>query len=171
MTIMPILIAPEPVLKEVAKPVEAIDDGVRALMDDMLETMYDANGVGLAAPQVGVSKRIVVIDTAKDGETRRPIRMVNPEIAWESDEKVTLEEGCLSFPQQYADVTRPTRVQVRYTDENEKVQTLECDELLGRCVQHELDHLEGALFVERVSALRRGMIMRKVAKIKKSQQG
>ncbi len=164
MAVREVLVAPDPRLKAKAKPVGKVDDAVRALMDDMVETMYAANGIGLAAPQIGVSKRIVVMDLARDDEAASPRKFVDPEIVWASEETVPCEEGCLSVPDQYAEVERPKQVRVRYRDENDKVQEIDCDGLLAVCIQHEMDHLEGVLFVDHLSALKRTMILRKVQK-------
>ncbi len=167
MAVLPILVAPHPVLKEKCAPVDAVTPELAQLMDDMLETMYDAPGIGLAAPQVGVSKQILVVDVARADEEPRPIKMANPEITWESEELGTYEEGCLSFPEQYADVQRPARVTVRYLDENNEQQEIEADGLLATCVQHEMDHLEGIVFVDHLSTLKRNMILRKLKKLQK----
>ena len=169
MALLNILIAPDPTLKQKTKPVAAVDDDIRQLMDDMLETMYDAPGIGLAAPQVGVLKQVLVIDVARQDETPAPVRMVNPEIVWVSDTQVSNSEGCLSLPEQYADVTRPDRVKVRYLDETGARQVLEADGLLATCIQHEIDHLSGILFVDHLSALKRNMILRRMAKWKRQQ--
>ena len=168
---LPILVAPDPRLKLKAKRVEAVDDALRTLMNNMLETMYDAPGIGLAAPQVAASVRVVVIDISKDGEPRAPLRMVNPEIVWASDEDNTYEEGCLSVPEHYADVVRPARVRVRYTDETGQERQLEADGLLATVVQHEMDHLDGVLFVDHLTSLKRNMILRKLQKAGKSTAG
>jgi peptide deformylase len=168
---LPILVAPDPRLKLKAKRVETVDDALRTLMNNMLETMYDAPGIGLAAPQVAASVRVVVIDISKEGEPRTPLRLINPEITWVSDEDNTYEEGCLSVPEHYADVVRPARVKVRYTDENNQTQQLEADGLLATVVQHELDHLDGVLFVDHLTSLKRNMILRKLQKAGKSTAG
>ena len=167
MTVLDILIAPHPTLKAKAKPVETIDDGLRQLLDDMLETMYLAPGVGLAAPQIGVTKRVIVVDVGKTEEDRDPYRMANPELVWTSDERSVYEEGCLSLPEHYADVERPKRIRVKYIDENNIEQELEADGLLATCIQHEMDHLEGILFVDHLTSLKRNMIIRKLQKTKK----
>lgn len=162
--LLPILIAPHPTLKAKARPVATPDnDVVRELIPRMFATMYKAPGIGLAAPQVDMRLRVIVIDLARD-DKREPITMVNPEIVAESDELATREEGCLSLPNQYADVTRPARVKVRYFDETGAKRELEADDLLAACVQHEIDHLDGVLFVDHISALKRNMIMRRLAK-------
>ena len=166
MALLEILQAPHPLLKTKAKPVARIDDGLRRLAADMLETMYKAPGIGLAAPQVGVSERLVVIDVA-EGDERRPLALVNPQIVWRSDERATAEEGCLSLPGQFADVTRPQEVRVKYqTDRGEDCE-IEAQGLLARCLQHELDHLDGILFVDHLSALKRNMIMRRLIKTRR----
>lgn len=162
MTTLPILEVPHPILKKKALPVAAIDSRVGALLDDMLETMYQAPGIGLAAPQVGLSERIVVIDISE--EKNRPLKLINPEITWFSEEAETAEEGCLSLPKQFAEVTRPRGVRIRFLDEHGATQETEADGLLGRCIQHELDHLDGILFTDHLSPLKRGIIMRRLAK-------
>jgi peptide deformylase len=133
----------------------------------MLDTMYLAPGIGLAAPQVGVTKRILVVDVAPKDAPREPIRMANPEIVWRSDELAVYEEGCLSLPEQYADVERPAKIRVRYLDEKGETQEREADGLLATCIQHEMDHLDGVIFVDHLSALKRKMILRKLTKQKK----
>ena len=162
MTKLNILVAPHPTLKRPATPVGEADDRLRRLMDDMLETMYEAPGIGLAAPQIGVSRRIVVVDTSEEKD--EPLRLIDPVLSWVSDEQVTAEEGCLSLPGQYADVTRPERVMVSYRDEHGQQQELSADGITARCLQHEIDHLDGILFVDHLSVLKRRMIMRKLAK-------
>ncbi len=168
MAVRRILIAPHPLLKLKARPVERFDEELTRLLDDMLETMYRAPGIGLAAPQIGVSLRAVVVDVAREGEPKNPLRIVNPEITWRSEELVTMEEGCLSLPEQYADVTRPRAIRLRYQDERGDVHELEADGLLARCLQHEVDHLDGILFVDRLSPLKRNIIMRKLAKAQRA---
>ena len=168
MALLPIIVAPDPRLKVVSKPVETVDDGVRTLMDDMLETMYDEPGIGLSAIQVGVPQRIVVVDVAGQDEERAPLRMVNPEIVWYSDDQAVFEEGCLSLPDHYAEVTRPASIRLRFLDENGTEQKLEADEILSRCIQHEIDHLDGILFVDHLTAVKRSIILRKLTKLKKS---
>ena len=167
MALLSILIAPHPLLKRSAAPVALVDDGTRRLMDDMLETMYEADGLGLAAPQVGVLKRIVVIDVHAKDQPPAPMCLVNPEIVERSEETAVAEEGCLSVPEQYADVTRPKRVKVRYLDRDGLSREIEAEGILGVCLQHEIDHLEGTLFVDHLSSLKRGMILRKVRKAMK----
>jgi peptide deformylase len=138
-------------------------------MDDMLETMYAAIGVGLAAPQVGQSSRVIVLDIARDGEKPQPMKLANPEIIWRSSELTTGSEGCLSLPEHYADVSRPERIRLRYVDYQNEIREVEASGLLATCLQHEIDHLDGVLFVDHLSSLKRGMILRKLAKAKRSQ--
>jgi len=168
MAILPIIVAPDPRLKKKCAPVERVDDTVRRLMDDMLETMYQAPGIGLAAPQVGVLKRVLVVDVGEQDEQRRPYLMANPELVWVSDEDATYEEGCLSLPEHYADVVRPAAIKVRYLDRENEIRELDAEGLLGTCIQHEMDHLDGILFVDHISALKRNMILRKLLKAKKT---
>lgn len=169
MAILPILIAPDPVLEAVSKPVEVVDDEIRILLRDMAETMYSAPGIGLAAPQVGVSLRVIVVDIeyGDDPLSRNPLKIVNPEITWLSDEDTSYEEGCLSIPKHYADVVRPRALKLKYLDEFGKEQTLEAQDLLAICIQHEIDHLDGILFIDHLSNIKRTMIMRKLLKEKK----
>lgn len=161
---LPILIAPNPVLKTRARAVGPGDaEAVRALIPRMFTTMYRAPGIGLAAPQVGAKLRLVVIDLMPN-DARAPVVLVNPEVVAASEELATREEGCLSLPNQYADVTRPARVKVRYLDEAGAKREIEAEGLLSACLQHEIDHLDGVLFVDHISALKRNMLMRKLAK-------
>lgn len=167
MTILPILVAPDPRLKAKAQSVESVDGEIRQLMDDMLESMYKARGIGLAAPQVGVSKRVIVMDISTEDEEPNPLRMANPEIIWASEDQLVHEEGCLSLPEQFADVMRPTAVKVRYLDHENEIRELVAEEMLAICVQHEMDHLEGTLFVDRLTNLKRNMILRKLQKARR----
>ena len=167
MAMLPIIIAPDPRLKRKAAPVAKVDGAIRRLMDDMLETMHAANGVGLAAPQVGELKRVIVVDIARKGEKPMRLRMANPEIVWASEEFELRDEGCLSFPEQFAEVRRPAKVRVSYLDHENEIREIEAEGLLSVCVQHEMDHLDGILLVDRVSGLKRGMILRKLAKAKR----
>ena len=164
MAILTILEVPNPLLNKKSAPVAEVNADIRKLTDDMLETMYKAPGVGLAAPQVGILKRIVVIDVTRDDEPKRPYRMINPVILERSETHVMHDEGCLSVPDQYAEVERAETVTVRYTDENGKEQTLNADGLLAIAIQHELDHLEGKLFIDYLSKVKRDMIIRRVEK-------
>ncbi|MDR3514745.1 MAG: peptide deformylase [Azospirillaceae bacterium] len=168
MTVLPIIIAPDPRLKLKARPVDRVDTRIVTLMQDMLETMYLAPGIGLAAPQVGVLERVIVVDVAEKTAPPQPYRMANPELLWVSEELSVCNEGCLSLPEFYADVPRPSRCRVRYRDEADAVQELEAEGLLATCIQHEMDHLEGQLFVDHISSLKRGIILRKLQKLKKS---
>jgi len=168
MALLPILTAPDPRLKKKAKPVEKVDDGVRRLMADMMETMYAAPGIGLAAPQVGVLKRVIVVDATRGDEPKRPMKLANPEIVWASDEDASYEEGCLSVPEHYAEVVRPRAVKVRYLDETGTAREIEAEGLLATCLQHEIDHLDGILFIDHLTALKRNIILRKLLKAKKT---
>ncbi len=167
MSLLNILVAPDPRLKAKALPVEKVDQALSRLIDDMFETMYQAPGIGLAAPQVGIAKRVIVVDTAKKGEEAQPLALINPEILWLSEETSSYEEGCLSVPEHYAEVIRPARVRVRYQDRQGEIREIEADGLLATVLQHEIDHLSGKLFVDYLSALKRGMILRKLEKAKK----
>jgi len=164
MALLPILVAPDPRLKLKAVPAAEVTDEIRQLLDDMLETMYAAPGIGLAAPQVGVSKRIIVVDISRDEEPKAPLCMVNPELVWLSDEDAAYEEGCLSVPEHYAEVVRPAAIRVAYLDRDGKKQELETDGLLATVIQHEMDHLDGILFIDHLSSLKRNMILRKLVK-------
>ena len=171
MTVLKLYTYPAPVLKKKAEKVSKVDDEIRQLLDDMLQTMYADAGVGLAAPQVGISKRIVVIDVnqeeGNDGSVNgEPLFLVNPEIIWRSDEMVCGEEGCLSVPGQRAEVERHARVRVHYLDYNGKEQEILGEGLLAVCLQHELDHLDGILYIDRISRLKRQMVVKKLQKVK-----
>ena len=170
MAIRPLVILPDPRLRLKSAPVDKIDDEVRRLADDMLETMYDAPGVGLAAIQIGEPRRLVTIDTAKKDEERRPIVLVNPEIVWASEETSAYEEGCLSIPEYYEEVERPARVKVRYTDLDGTAVEVEAEGLLATVVQHEIDHLDGVLFIDHLSRLKRDRVVKKFAKAAKREQ-
>lgn len=168
MSIRPILIHPDPRLKKVAAPVDEITDKIRTLAEDMLETMYDAPGIGLAAPQVGVSVRMIVMDCVKeDGAPPRPMVLMNPEVIGSSDDETVYEEGCLSIPEQYAEVTRPSEVDVRWLSLDGEVHEEHFDGLWATCVQHEIDHLDGKLFIDYLGPLKRQMITRKMQKLKR----
>jgi peptide deformylase len=168
MALLPIITAPDPRLKIKARPVAAVDDKVRRLMGDMLETMHAALGIGLAAPQVGVASRVIVLDVARDGETAQPMMLANPEILWRSETMTTASEGCLSVPEHYAEVTRPAEIRLRYLDRENEIREIPATGLLATCVQHEIEHLDGILFVDHLSLVKRGMILRKLAKAKRS---
>lgn len=164
MAIRPILTAPDARLRQVSKPVERVDDDLRALMDDMLETMYDAPGIGLAAIQVGEPLRVIVMDLAGEGEEPQPHYFVNPEILDPSEETGVYQEGCLSVPDFFDDVERPAKCRVRYLDYDGKEQVLEAEDLLATCIQHEMDHLEGILFIDHLSRLKRERVLKKLKK-------
>lgn len=166
-----IIIVPDPVLKTVAQPVVRVDDVIRRQFDAMLQTMYDAPGIGLAANQVGMLNRVLVMDTEvrEGGTDKKPIFMANPKIIWQSEEFSAMEEGCLSIPGQFAEVERPAKVRVKYLDYNNAEQEMEAHGLLSHCVQHEIDHLDGVLFVDHLSMLKRNMLLRRVAKLVKEQ--
>jgi peptide deformylase len=187
MAVLPIVLAPDPRLKTKSEPVETIDESILTLLDDLLDTMYAANGVGLSAVQVGVLKRVIVVDTewgspryeeegggditidpdtAKEGN---PIKMINPEIIATSDDEASYNEGCLSFPGQFSEVTRPEKITVKYLDENGDERILQADGLLSTCIQHEIDHMNGVVFVDHVSRVKRDLILRKMKKAKKQE--
>ncbi|KJE33790.1 peptide deformylase [Thalassospira sp. HJ] len=170
MALREILIVPDPRLKKECAPVEEVNDEIKTLLDDMLETMYAAPGIGLAAPQIGVMKRVVVMDVSDDKDKPEPLKLINPEIIWESEDTSVYQEGCLSIPEQYADVERPAEVGMRYMDENGEMHEIEADGLLATCIQHEIDHLDGVLFTDYLSALKRNMIMKKVQKLQKTKK-
>ncbi len=166
--IRPILIHPDPRLKKISPGVDDLTDELRTLADDMLETMYDAPGIGLAAPQVGVLSRLIVMDCVKeDASEARPLVMFNPEVLASSDETKIYDEGCLSIPEQFAEVTRPKVVDVRWIDQNGNEQTETFDGLWATCVQHEIDHLDGKLFIDYLGPIKRQMITRKMQKLKR----
>ena len=167
MTIRKILVEPDPFLRQKSKKVEKVDDDVRSLINDMLETMHDAPGIGLAAIQIGVPKRIIVMDLAKGNEKKQPLYFVNPEIITKSEIDLTYEEGCLSVPGQFAEIDRPDRCKIKYLDYDGKEQILNAEGLLATCIQHEIDHLEGILFIDYLSKLKRSMITKKLLKQKK----
>ncbi|MDC0628074.1 peptide deformylase [Pelagibacteraceae bacterium] len=170
MAIKKILIEPDPFLRQKSKKVYQVDDEIRSLMDDMLETMYDAPGIGLAAIQIGVPKRVIVIDLSRDGEKKNPMYFVNPEIISSSDKDATYEEGCLSVPNQFAEIDRPDKCHVKFLDYNGKEKTIKVEGLLATCIQHEMDHLEGVLFIDYLSKLKKNMIIKKLSKQKKSSE-
>jgi len=167
MTIRKILTEPDPFLRQKSSEVEQVTDETRKLMDDMLETMYDAPGIGLAAIQIGVPKRVIVIDLSRD-EKKNPLYFVNPKIIKKSDTDSTYEEGCLSVPGQFAEVDRPDKCHVSFLDYNGKKQELKAEGLLATCIQHEMDHLEGILFIDYLSKLKKNLIVKKLSKQKKA---
>ena len=168
MAILPILTAPDPRLKKKSLPVETVDAGVRQLMDDMLETMYAAPGIGLAAPQVGVLKRVIVLDIDREDVKTGPLFMANPEIVEASDDDVIYEEGCLSVPDIFADVDRPATCRVRYQDLEGETHEEDLEGLMATCIQHEMDHLEGILFIDHLSRLKRNMALKKLKKLREA---
>jgi peptide deformylase len=167
MALRSILVAPDPRLKQVSQPVERVDDALRGLMDDMLATMYAAPGIGLAAIQMGVPKRVIFMDIAREGEPPEPRYFVNPEILWTAEETALCQEGCLSVPDLYEDVERPISVKVRYLDYHGAQHEIEADGMLAVCLQHEIDHLEGVLFIDHLSKLKRDMMLRKLVKARR----
>jgi peptide deformylase len=171
MALRKIICIPDPQLRLISKPIASIDKSIRQLADDMLETMYDAPGIGLAAIQIGVPERMVVIDLAKKDEPKEPIVLINPEVIKVSEEMSVYEEGCLSIPDFYDEVERPARVTFRYMDIAGKTAELEADGLLATCVQHEIDHLDGKLFIDYLSKLKRDRVMKKFSKIAKRIEG
>ena len=167
MALRDILILPDKRLRQVSEPVKKIDSGIRKLAEDMLETMYDAPGIGLAAIQVGTPKRVVTMDLAKKEEPKNPQVFVNPEIVWSSEEKATYEEGCLSIPEFYGDVERPAQVKVKYLDLDGVAHEIEANGLFATCLQHEIDHLNGVLFIDHLSKLKRDRVIKKFTKAAK----
>ena len=168
MTIRKILTEPDSFLRKKSEIVEKVDDSVRQLIDDMLETMYSAPGIGLAAIQIGISKRVIVIDISKGEEEKKPLYFVNPEIIWSSKEDTTYEEGCLSVPGQFAEIDRPDKCHVKYLDYYGNSKELKAEGLLATCIQHEIDHLEGVLFIDYLSKLKKSLITKKLSKQKKA---
>jgi len=197
MSVKPIITIPDPILRQASKPVERVDDELRLLLDDMLETMYDAPGIGLAAIQIGIPLRIVTVDVgersideksaavdaddieedAESGEsqdepplTPNPLFLINPEIITRSDQRSVYEEGCLSIPEFYAEVERPAICRIKYLDRAGKLQELEADDILATCIQHEIDHLDGTLFIDHISKLKRDRVVKKFTKMKKQSE-
>ena len=166
MTIKKILTEPNKLLRQISKPVEKVGDEERKLMDDMLDTMYHANGIGLAAIQIGVPKRIIVLDLRKNEEQKNPMYFVNPIILKKNEKKATYEEGCLSVPNQFAEIDRPSSCEVEYLDYDGNKKNLKAEGLLATCIQHEMDHLEGILFIDYLSKLKKTMIIKKLSKLK-----
>ena len=171
MALRDILILPDKRLRLLALPVKAIDAELRLLVDDMFETMYAAPGIGLAAIQIGVPQRVIVMDLAKKDEPKEPQVFINPEVIWTSDEKATYEEGCLSIPEYYEEVERPKAVKVKFLDLDLKPQEIEAEGLLATCLQHEIDHINGVLFIDHISKLKRDMVMKKFKKAAKKTEG
>jgi peptide deformylase len=168
MTIKPLIILPDPLLRQVSKPIERVDAETKRLAQDMLDTMYDAPGIGLAAVQIGVERRMLVIDVSREDEERTPLVFINPEILTSSDDRSVYEEGCLSIPDYYAEVERPAKVTVKYIDRDGMDQMVEAEGLLATCLQHEIDHLNGVLFIDHISRLKRDMVIKKFTKAAKA---
>ena len=166
MTIKTILTEPNKILRQISNPVEHVGQEEQKLMDDMLETMYAAPGIGLAAIQIGIPKRIIVMDISREKENKNPLHFVNPEIVWKADEDIIYEEGCLSVPNQFAEINRPKECHVKYLDYFGQPQLLKAQGLLATCIQHEIDHLEGILFIDYLSKLKKTMIIKKLSKQK-----
>ena len=166
MTVRTILTEPNKVLRQISQPVESVGKEEQLLMDDMLETMYAANGIGLAAIQVGIPKRIIVMDISKDENKKEPMYFVNPVIKNKNPVKSTYEEGCLSVPNQFAEIDRPSKCDIEFLDYNGNKQTISADGLFATCIQHEMDHLEGILFIDHLSKLKKSMILKKLSKLK-----
>lgn len=159
-----IVLLPDPVLRQVCQPIETVDDEIRQLADDMLETMYDAPGIGLAAIQIAVAKRMLVLDVAKEEEPENPMVFINPEIVWQSEDTSVYQEGCLSIPEFFEDVERPTSIGVTFQDRDGEKREIEADGLLATCLQHEIDHLNGVLFIDHISKLKRDRVVKKFTK-------
>ena len=167
MTNRTIIIEPDPILRKKSEPLEKVDDEIRSLLDDMLETMYNAPGIGLAAVQVGILKRLIVIDISKEDKKKEPIFLINPKIVFKSSNTSTHEEGCLSLPGHFAEIERPAECQIKFIDYNGKEKELSAKGLLATCIQHEVDHLNGILFIDYLSKLKKDMIVKKLIKHKK----
>jgi peptide deformylase len=165
-----IIVLPDPLLRTVSKPVKSVDAATRKLLDDMLETMYDAPGIGLAAVQIGVPQRLVVIDLSREDEEKQPLFLVNPEITWSSPDESEYEEGCLSIPEFFDMVTRPKEIRLRYLDRGGEPREAQCSGVLATCVQHEIDHLNGVLFIDYLTKLKRDRVVKKFVKAQKLQR-
>jgi len=167
MSIRNIIIEPDPILRKKSTTLETVDDSIRKILDDMLQTMYNAPGIGLAAVQIGILKRLIVIDVSKKEEEKKPLFLINPEITYQSEETSIYEEGCLSLPGYFAEIERPAKCKINYIDYHGKKAELEAEGLLSTCVQHEIDHLNGILFIDYLSKLKKDMIIKKLVKQKK----
>ena len=167
MSIRPLVILPDSKLRLISEPIKEVTNEIRRLADDMLENMYDAPGVGLAAIQIGMPLRMVTMDVSKSEDEHQPLVLINPEIVWASEEKRVYEEGCLSIPDYYAEVERPASVRVKYLDRDGKLQEMQAEGLMATCLQHEIDHLNGVLFIDHISKLKRDMVVRKFKKLAK----
>ncbi|WP_254473585.1 peptide deformylase [Bartonella sp. B1098] len=164
MSMRPLVTLPDPILREVSKPIEHVDAALQKLADDMLETMYRAKGIGLAAIQIGIPLRMLVMDVSPNEEPKNPLVIINPEILWLSEERNIYKEGCLSIPDYFAEVERPKRLRIRYQNREGKRTEIEADDLLATCLQHEMDHLDGRLFIDYISKIKRDMVIRKFKK-------
>ena len=169
MTVKKLVILPDQQLRLISTPVSGVDKPLRALVDDMFETMYDAPGIGLAAIQIGVPRRIVTLDVSRRDDQQEPLALINPEITWASEERSTYEEGCLSIPEYYEEVERPARVRVKFHDLDFKEREIEADGILATCLQHEIDHLNGVLFIDYLSKLKRDRVIRKFTKLARAE--
>ena len=167
MAVKKILSIPDPILREKSIPVKKVDKDIKNLMDDMIETMYNAPGIGLAAIQIGIPKRVIVMDISKDKDKKNPMFFINPKIIWKSKVLSTYEEGCLSIPNQFAEVQRPDKCHFKYLDYNGKEKEIKAEGLLSTCIQHEIDHLDGILFIDYLSKVKKDIIIKKVSKNKK----
>jgi len=167
MTVLKILTEPNEILRQKSSKVESVDQHIQKLMNDMLDTMYSAPGIGLAAIQVGIAKQIIIIDISREKDSKNPMFFINPEIIWRDNETNIYEEGCLSVPNQFAEIVRPKQCHVKYLDYNGESQILKAEGLLATCIQHEIDHLEGILFIDYLSKLKKTMIIKKLSKQKK----
>jgi peptide deformylase len=170
MAVLPLIIAPDPILKKASAPVAQVNDEVRTLLNDMLDTMYHSGGIGLAAVQVGIHKRLIVVDVNwrdEDETSRVPLKLINAEVVSDSGDEHEYKEGCLSFPEQYSEVVRPSEVKIKYRDEQGKPRELTATGLLATCIQHEIDHTNGITFVDHISRMKREMILNKLTKAKK----
>ena len=164
MSIRPILVIPDDKLRQKTEKIGAIDSDLQTLIDDMFETMYAAPGIGLAAPQVGIMKRLAVVDVSKRDDEQVPLALINPQVTWSSEEMSVYEEGCLSIPEYYEEVERPAKIRVAFTDREGKRHEIEADGVLATCIQHEIDHLDGVLFIDHISKLKRDMVWKKAVK-------
>ena len=170
MPLLPLFTLPDPVLRQKAKPVKAVDTRIARFLESMVETMYAKRGIGLAANQVGALERLIVLDLSESRDGTKALLMANPEITWASEESFTYNEGCLSVPEHYADVVRPKRIRLTYLDTANKKREIEAEDLISQCLQHEIDHLDGTLFIDHLSALKRKMILRKIEKARRAEE-
>lgn len=168
MPVRPLVLLPDPILRQKSKPVENLDNSLQGLIDDMFETMYEAPGIGLAAIQIGVPLRVLVVDVKQEeGQARQPLAVINPEIVWRSEEYRNCEEGCLSIPEYYAEIERPSSIKMRYLERDGRPAELDAEGMLATCLQHEVDHLNGVLFIDYLSKLKRDRVIKKFKKVQK----